>query len=202
MAVVALNVKPVDAWVCRIPRPVLQGLAMNAGFHNRERVFFALLAELYSHRIGGQGHISLPRLQRLTGIHKTSIRRALEELQGADIVQADSQPGRTRLWRLAGCAAYVHPAQQGGTPGAHMGDTQGGTDGVHPYLKKTEGKLLKKGKNGFGRYDRQDAEKYVFVGGEPLGVGEPMFPRTRSLRGRLSGSDARAAAARLRELGQ
>ena len=180
MAVAPLHVKPdvlVDAWVCRIPRPLLQSLSANAGFHNRERVFFALLAEFFSHRTSGEGQISLPRLERLTGLPRTSIRRALADLQAAEIVQLiDPKAGRTRRWRLTGCTTYVHRAQQGRTQGAQQGDTKGGTDAVHPIKEERQGIVLKELRGGgFGRYGRRTdtGEDYAYgPDGQPLGEGE------------------------------
>jgi hypothetical protein len=153
---------PADPWVCRIPRPLLHDLAATAQLQGRERVLLAVMSELYSHRDGGEGATSLPRLERLTRMHRRSVRRALLQLQADGVlIVTGASPGQMKRWRLTGCAPVAHPAQGMRTPepeSAHPSDqkrashpAQGvrrvpGANGAHPSNESRNDEFLKTGK--------------------------------------------------------
>lgn len=168
---------PTDAWVCRIPRPVLHKLATDPGVHRRERVLLALLAEFHSHRVAGPSAVSLSRLERLTGLHRSTVRRAIGELDAAGIVDiTEAKAGRIRHIGLAGCAPSAHPAQMGDTEGVLQGDTKGAQMGDTHIKNGSKGIVLKEqGGKKFARYDKREADRYAFgKDGLPVGVGEPI----------------------------
>jgi len=155
-----------DAWVCHVPRLVFQRLARDPSIHERERVLFALMSLLYERldRDGGEALVSTPRVERICGMHRSGVRRALGQLQASGVVECtDFQPGQTKRWRLTGDAMVasrahmsrpprsrpVSPPSRNGAPHPSRsefdGDQEGGANGASPINKEQENNSLSNG---------------------------------------------------------
>lgn len=163
-----------DPWTCRIQRAHLHELAADPRLRGRERVLMALLAALHSEgKHPGEGTASLADLERVTAMHRRSVRRVLSELMADQVLTSAPSP-KGRLWRLQGAQGLrtarrlrtpepesAHPLDQNRAQGsAQPTRTEVGANGAHPLNEEEEKNFLKKEEqapsgNGSGTEDQR-----------------------------------------------
>jgi biotin operon repressor len=108
----AVSVDVPDPWVCRVPRADLLALAARPQMPGAVRIVAALLSQLYENlgKTGGEAAVSQPKLQRLTGLSRSTVRRSLAQLIDAGgLVEVSADAGHSKRYRLAGCSQAGHP---------------------------------------------------------------------------------------------